>query len=359
MVIILSFINGLKQILKKPLYIIILGLFIISWILVMFGYTFKFIRVFYNFIFIFYGLLVGFTFLLFVLSFFLSIEKLKYYILIAIFISSIPLIMIFKWFFNLSYFFFLIANQAFTAFFAFKLCMDSSTKVDNLLYKRVESRKVTRPLEFVFLGCLAFLFFIFTWNIFSRLAPIAAYRSANIFRIIFWVDLALIIIVLIRLVITKKLAAYISLFFILTFFYVLYIIIDIIAAFIFLDTLTYAWYFFVIDFALFFYIIGSIFDKVEYLEQKLKILKAETLSFFVIVMKLIAQFFRIIPNIPGVFVPPTYLLWTQTLLLFIFLGCILFFGIHSIFLHLLVINYPLSPSKPLPEPIPSGFEWVA
>ncbi|MFW9864661.1 MAG: hypothetical protein ACFFEN_01055 [Candidatus Thorarchaeota archaeon] len=299
----------------------------------MFGYTFKFIRVFYNFIFIFYGLLVGFTFLLFVLSFFLSIEKLKYYYIITIFMISIPIVMIFKGFFNLSYFFFLIVNQAFTGFFAFKLCMDSSTKSDNFLYKRINSRKFTRPLEFVFLGCLAFLFFIFTWNIFSRLAPIAAQRSANIFRIIFWVDLVLIIIVIIRLVITKKLAAYISLFFILTFFYVLYILIDIMAAFLFPDTLSYAWYFFAIDFALFFYIIGSIFDKVEYIEQKLKIIKPETISFFVILMKLIAQFFKIIPNIPGVEVSPTYLLWTQTLLLFIFLGCILLFGIHSIFFH--------------------------
>ena len=40
MITILSFIKGLKEIVKTPLYIIILVLFIISWILVMFGYTF-------------------------------------------------------------------------------------------------------------------------------------------------------------------------------------------------------------------------------------------------------------------------------------------------------------------------------
>ena len=167
----------------------------------------------------------------------------------------------------------------------------------------------------------------------SRLTPGAALRSANIFRIIFWVDFILIIIVLMRVLITKRLAAYVTLFFILTFFYILYIFIDIIAGILFPDTLSFAWYFFIIDLFLFIYIIGSIFDKVEYLEEKFKILKAETISLLVILLKLFSQFFKIIPDIPGIKVNPTYLLWLQLVLLWLFIIFILIFGIHSIVMH--------------------------
>jgi hypothetical protein len=227
----------------------------------------------------------------------------------------------------------LIANQALTAFFAFKLCIDSSTKVDDYFYNYEKSRKITRPLEFAIFGFSAYIVFVITWNILKRLTPIAAQRSVNIFRIIFWLDIVLLIIVLVRVLITKKFAAYITLFFILTFIYILYIIIDTIAQIIFPDTATYAWYYFIFDFLLFIYIIGSIFDKVEYLEQKFKIIRAETISLFVILMKLVAQYFKVIPNLPAIIVPPNYLLWLQIFILIIFLGCTLFFGIHSIFAH--------------------------
>jgi hypothetical protein len=214
--------------------------------------------------------------------------------------------------------------------------MDSSTKVDDFLYKHKKSRIYTRFLEFIFFGFVGLMIFIFTWNVLRRLTPVVAKSSANIFRIIFWVDVILIIIVVTRLVVIKKLAAYITLFFILTFFYILYIIIDIVAEFL-LNPSGYAWYIFVFDLVLFMYIIGSIFDKVEYLEGKFKYIKVETISFFVILMKLVSQFVKLFPNIPGLAVPLQSLIARQLflliLLLIIFLGCILFFGIHSIIVH--------------------------
>ncbi len=329
----MSFINGLKVFFKKPIYIIILVLFVATWFLILFGYTFIPGRGYILFLFIFVGILAGFNTLLLVISFFKPIEKMSYIIIIIIFLISIPIIIIFKGILSLFYTFCLVANQFLTAFFAFKLCMDSSTKLDDYFYIQEKSRIFIRPLEFIIFGFIALFTFIITWNILGRLTPIAAQRSANIFRIIFCVDLILIIIVILRVIITKKFAAYITLFFILTFFYILYIVIDTIAKFLFPDTVSFAWYFFIIDLSLFFYIIGSIFDKVEYLEQKFKIFGAETISLFVILMKLIAQFYKIIPDISGIAVPPNYLLWQQIFLLVIFLCCILIFGVHSILVH--------------------------
>jgi len=329
----MSFINGLKVFFKKPIYIIILVLFVATWFLILFGYTFIPGRGYVLFLYVFVGILAGFNTLLFVISFFKPIEKMSYIIIVIIFLISIPTIVKFKEILSLFYTFCLIANQILTAFFAFKLCMDSSTKLDDYFYIQERSRNFTRPIEFIIFGFIALFTFIITWNILGRLTPIAAQRSANIFRIIFWVDVILIIIVISRVIITKKFAAYITLFFILTFFYILYIIIDTIAEFLFPDTVSFAWYFFIIDLSFFIYIIGSIFDKVEYLEQKFKIFGAETISLFVILMKLIAQFYKIIPDISDIAVPPNYLLWQQIFLLVIFLCCILIFGVHSIIVH--------------------------
>jgi len=329
----MSFINGLKIFIKKPIYVLILGLFIVAWILILFGYTIFTVQGYYLFLFFFIGILVGFTLLLFIISFFKPIESLNYIFIIIIFIISIPIILIFKGVLRSLYLPLLIANQLLTAFFAFKLCMDSSTKVDNYFYNDEKSRSFTRPSEFIIFGIVALSVFILTWNIMRRLTPVAAQRSANIFRIIFWVNVILIIIVLVRVLMTKRLAAYITLFFILTYFYILYIFIDVIAGILFPDTLNFAWYFFIIDFALFMYIIGSIFDKVEYLEAKFKIITAETISLLVILLKLISQFFKIIPDIPGIIVRPEYLLWLQLLLLWSFIIFILIFGIHAIIVH--------------------------
>jgi hypothetical protein len=328
----MSFVHGLKIFFKKPIYVLILVLFIGAWFLILFGYTIFKVSGYYQFLFFFIGLLAGFTSLLFFISFFKPIENLRYIFIIIIFLISIPIILVFKGFLRSFYLPFLIANQLFTAFFAFKLCMDSSTKVDDYFYTEKKTRGITRLLEFIIFGIVAFSIFIITWNIMGRLTPNAARRSANIFRIIFWVDIILIIIVITRVVIIKRFAAYITLFFILTFFYILYILLDIIAERLFPDTLSFAWYFFIVDLALFIYIIGSIFDKLEYLEQKFK-LSSETISLFLILLKLIAQFFKIIPDIPGIRVHPEYLLWLQIFLLWLFIFFILVFGIHSIIAH--------------------------
>ncbi|MFW9785632.1 MAG: hypothetical protein ACFFFB_25340 [Candidatus Heimdallarchaeota archaeon] len=329
----MSFLHGLKIFFKKPLYVIILVSFLVAWFLVSFGYTFIPVHGYMLFVFFFIGFLVGFTFLLFIISFFKPIEKLRYFLIILIFLISIPLILIFKGFLGLFSIGCLIINQALTAFFAFKLCIDTSTKVDDFFYKNENSRKITRSLEFVIFGFIAVMIYIITWNLLIRLTPIVAIRSLRIFRIIFWVNIVLLVIVIIRTLIIRKFAAYITLFFILSFIYILYIIIDTIAPFIFPDAATYAWYYFIFDLVLFIYSIGSIFDKIEYLEQKFKILSAETISFFVILIKLVAQYFKVFPNLPGIVVPYDYLLWVQIFLLIIFIGCILFFGIYSIFAH--------------------------
>ena len=304
--------------------------------MILLGYSPISNRVYILFVYIFIAILAGFNFLLILISVFKPIEKLSYWVIIAIFIISLPIILLFKDLLRLFYFFCLITNQILTAFFAFKLGMDSSTKVDNFLFKHEKSRIFTRFLEFVFFGFLALLIFLFAWNVLRRLTPRVAQSSADIFRIIFWVDVILIIIVVTRWVVTKKLAAYITLFFILTFFYILYIIIDIVAEFL-PNPTSYAWYIFIFDLLLFFYIIGSIFDKIEYLEQKFRYLKAETISLFVILMKLISQFVKLFPNITGLAVPLQILIARQLflllLLLITFLGCILFFGIHSILVH--------------------------
>jgi len=208
--------------------------------------------------------------------------------------------------------------------------MNSSTKVDDYLYNKKKSRKITRPLEFVILGFLNLWIFIMTWRIMSSVTPVVAQNSAGIFRIVFWINLFLIIVVIIRLLITKKLAAFSSLFLILTFFYILYIIIDTIAAFMIPATSGYAWYSFIIDLFLFFYIIGSVFDKVDYLKSKLKIIRAETISLFVILMKLYAQVFKILP---GFIVTPEIIFQQQIFLLWIFIIFTLLFGIYSILAH--------------------------
>ena len=62
--------------------------------------------------------------------------------------------------------------------------MDSSTKVDDYFYADKKTRKFTRPFEFIVFGLTALFIFIIVWNLLSRLTPIAAQRSANIFRII-------------------------------------------------------------------------------------------------------------------------------------------------------------------------------
>lgn len=328
---IMSFINGLKDFFRKPLYVFILVSFIISWFLIIFGRTLTLVPQYFQFLFIFIGILVGFNVLLLAISLFKPIEKLHYIIILIVFAISIPTIMIFRGFLILFSLVCLIANLLLTAFFAFKLCMDSSTKFDDILYKNEKYNTYTRAIEFICFGFVTALIFIFTWNFLSNKFPVAAGNSANIFRVIFWINVILVIIAITRLLLTKKFAAYITLFFVLTFFYILYIIIDLIAEAIFPDPRGFEWTSFLIDLFLFIYIIGSIFDKIEYLEKKLKFIRAETISIFVILMKLIAQFTKVFPNFQGLDVPLVDKL--DVFILIIFILFTLFFGIHSIIVH--------------------------
>ena len=326
----MSFINGLKEFFKKPLYIIILLAFIVAWFLILLGFTFFPIDGFRRFIFLFIGILGGFIFLLLIVSLFIQINKLNYIVILIIFLISLPTIIIFDGFLSKFYSYLIVINLIFTAFFAFKICMDSSTKVDDYLYNKKNSGKITRPTEFVIFGFLNLWIFIMTWRIMSNLIPLVAQSSANIFRIVFWINLILIIIVIIRLLITKKLAAFSSLFLILTFFYILFIIVDTIAIFIFPSTTDYAWYSFIIDLFLFIYIIGSVFDKIDYIKSKLKIIRVETIALFVILMKLYSQVFKILP---GFIVTPAIVFQQQIFLLWIFIIFTLLIGIYSIFTH--------------------------
>jgi hypothetical protein len=327
----MSFINGLREFFKKPLFVLILISFIISWFLILFGRTLISLPQYFLFLFIFIGVLVGFNFLLLLISLFKPIEKLHYLIILIVFVISLPTLLIFKGFLLRFALVCLIANQLLTAFFAFKLCIDSSTKFDKILYKNEKYNKYTRLIEFICFGLVTGLIFIFTWNVLGNQFPVAARNSANIFRVIFWINVILIIIVITRLVVIKKFAAYITLFFVLTFFYILYIILDLIAEVIFPDTIGFEWSSFLIDLFLFIFIIGSIFDKVEYLEKKLKFIKAETISLFVILMKLITQLTKVFPNIPGLDIAFVDKLDVFILIIFVFFT--LFFGIHSIIVH--------------------------
>ena len=228
---------------------------------------------------------------------------------------------------------FLISNQILTAFFAFKICIDTSTRVDDYLYHKKKSMKITRTLEFVGFGILTWLVFRTSWKFFQTLPSPIDTASANIFRIMLWVDLILIAFVIIRLLFVQKLAAFIPLFFILTFLYILFIIIDTIAELIFPITPSYVWFSFLVDLFLFLFIVGSIFDKVEYLKSRLIIFRADTISLFVIIMKLYAQLTKIIPIITGSPIPTEAIINLHIWLLGIFLICTLLFGLYAIFLH--------------------------
>jgi len=327
----MSFIAGLKNLFKKPIFAIIIILFITAWFLLLIGYAYiptpGYIIITIQFI----GVLGFFAFLLLLVSFIRPIDKLGYVIILILFLLSLTIIFIFE---NIMkrevfWYFFLISNQILTAFFAFKICIDTSTRVDDYLYNKKKSRKITRTLEFVVFGFLTWWIFRIARNFFQTILP----SSADVFGIILWVDLILMAFVILRLLFVQKLAAFIPLFFILTFLYILFIIIDTIAELIFPITPSYAWFSFLIDLFLFLFIVGSIFDKVDYLKSKLKIFRADTISLFVIIMKLYAQLTKIIPIITGSPIPTEAIINLHLWLLGIFLICTLLFGLFAIFVH--------------------------
>lgn len=330
----MRFIDGLKGVLKTPIYAFVLISFILCWFLVLFGNILIPIESYLRFVVIYAFVLIGFNIMLIIISFFKRIKDMRILILILLFLASLVIFLIFT---NLILLFLpafaifliisLFANQFVTAFFAFKMCMDSATKIDDYFYKKEKSRTFTRIIEFLIFGILAWWLLRATGTFFYNIKP----ESAMIFLIIFWLNFVLLGIVLIRLIAIRKFAAYITLFFLLTFFYILYIIIDILYEVLFPDTANFQWYIFFVDLFLFLYIIGSIYSRIDYIEQKLKILKPDTIALFLIVMKLYVQITKIFPKIPGVEIPPS--INQETGLLLIFLLFTFLFGIHSIFSH--------------------------
>ncbi|MHA2037626.1 MAG: hypothetical protein ACW98X_14410 [Promethearchaeota archaeon] len=248
-------------------------------------------------------------------------------------VLTLPVMWIFSGIINLFYLFCFFANQVILAFFAFKFSMDTSTGIDDYLYKKKGSRILTRILEFI-LFLLLYLWLLFIIVRFFRSSSTPGVQNlANLFVFLLWINLILMVFVFLRLIFTKKLAAYIPIFYVLTFLYVLYLVIDLWASFIFLGSSGYNIFSFFIDLLLFIYIIGSIFDRVDYIKEKIKIFRAGTIALFVILMKLIVQIYRILQP----FLPPLQLalqlIWQLQVLIWFFIVFTLFVGIYTIFAH--------------------------
>jgi len=329
-------ISGLKGLFKKPIFVFIISLFTITWILIIIN-SYLLNPSIRSFIFMFGGGLLLFNLIFLFISLFKKLDKINKWYFIIIYIVAIALAIIFyaSIFSPTSNFVFLIllnVNIFFTAFFAFKLCIDSSTKVDDYLYKYKSSRKVTRVIEFFVFGILVLWFFRVT-AIFFSYTPLPLFLVViQILQTLFWMNIVLMIIVLIRLIITKKLSAYITLFFLLTFFYGLYILFDLLYGIFFSTALgdpTHVIVSFVIDAALFLYILGTVYDKIDYIQDKIKVFRVDTIALFLITMKIYVQVSRI-----GVITVPVNVQVLQAQVLFIiFVFFNLLFGMYSIFAH--------------------------
>jgi hypothetical protein len=210
--------------------------------------------------------------------------------------------------------------------------MDSSTKIDDYLYKKEKSRIVTRIVEFCVFGFLNFWFIRLTLNVFSHTPTALFLVVIGMLVIMFLINVGLLVIVLIRLIVTKKFSAYISLFFLLTLFYALYILIDYLYGAYFSSESGDPFYVvisFFVDFFLFLYILGTVYDRVDYIQTKLKFLKVDTIALFLIIMKIYVQVSKITPK--DVTEGMQILQAGGLFIIFVFFN--LLFGIHSIFAH--------------------------
>ncbi|MFX0022812.1 MAG: hypothetical protein ACFE9S_10820 [Candidatus Hermodarchaeota archaeon] len=332
----MRFIRGLKNLFKKTLLLIIVILFVISWFL----FTFIF-DIFGNpefgraFLFV-IGALAAFTFVLLIVSFFIQIDKMGALIIIIAIILAIPVFWIFRWNVIYIFIFFALADSILIAFFAYKLLMDTSIKVDNYLYKKKRSRIFTRIFEFVLFFFLTWWFISLTFRFFSSAPLLGSTNIARSFFYLFLIIITILGIVLIRLIFTKKLAAYISLFAMLIYFYVVYLVVDILAAFLFIDSGPYDIFSFFIDLILFIYIIGSIYERVDYIKEKLRIFRADTIALFLILTKLVVQIMKIWQEVITPLAPAIILeqavMQVQILWIF-FVLFTLIIGIYTIFKH--------------------------
>jgi len=332
----MGFIAGLKGVFKKPLYIFILSSFTITWIMII-SNSYLSSALLGLSILIFGGSLLLFVLVLFLISFFKQISEMKWWFFAIIYVFSIisTFILYRNIFFPTSELFFIIAltvNQFFTAFFAFKICMDSSTKIDDYLYKKEKSQIVTRIIEFFVFGYLNLWFIRLTLNFFSYTPTALFVVVIGMLQIMFWINVGLLGIVIIRFLITKKFSAYITLFFVLTLFYSLYILFDYLFGAIFSTESgdpTYVLISFVVDWFLFLYILGTIYDRVDYIQAKLKFLKVDTIALFLIIMKIYIQISKIFPK----FVEEGLQILQAGGLFVIFVFFNLLFGFHSIIAH--------------------------
>ncbi|TFF97649.1 MAG: hypothetical protein EU541_07935 [Promethearchaeota archaeon] len=281
-------ISGLKKLFSKWLYALIVSSFIISWFLAIFGKTFIPFNGYLLFVLVFIAILFGFSLLLFLISFVKSPHELHFGLIILIFFAGLPFILIFEGILPLFYLFCYYINIFLTAFFAFKVCMDFAIKIDAYLWQSEKYNKILRAVEFIFFIILNWIIYRLTLQFFMRVVGFNP-LVISIFRIIFWINVIFLATIIIRLLITKKFASYIALFLISVFIYTIYLIFDFYAELIFTNTAGYTYFSFVIDLFLFLYIMGSIFDRVEYLQEKLRILHVETIALFIIIMKLIVQ----------------------------------------------------------------------
>jgi len=332
----MKFISGLKGVVKKPLYVFIISAFTLTWILIIvnsyFSYTILGLSVL-----LIGGSLLYFVMILFLVSFIKPIDQLKKWLIFIIYLIAISLTFILNQtvFFITSELFFIIPltiNQFFTAFFAFKICMDSSTKVDDYLYRKEKSRILTRLLEFFVFLLLNWWFIIIILRFFSTPFTLLFQIVIRMIQIMFWVNVGLMVIVFIRLIITKKFSAYISLFFLLTLFYALYILIDYLYGALFSSGSggpMYVLISFFVDLFMFLYILGTVYSKIDYIQTKLKILKVDTIALFLIIMKIYVQVSKIVPK--DVAEGMQILQAGGLFAIFVFFN--LLFGIHSIIVY--------------------------
>ena len=332
----MGFISGLKGVFKKSIYIFIIFSFILIWVLILTNSYLK-NELLRSFIIIFGGGFLFFNVILFCVSFFKKLDDLNKWFLIICFIIAIVLnVFLSDTIFNPTSTFYLLillnANLFFTTFFAFKLCMDSATKVDDYLYKNKRSRIVIRLVEFSIFGFLVWWFFRITIVFFSHTPSDLFTYVIRILQIMFWVNIVLVVVVLFRLIITKKLSAFITLFFLLTLFYTLYILFDLLFGIFFSaesGAPIYVVTSFIIDISLFLYILGVVYDRVDYIQAKLKLFKVDTIALFLITMKSYAQVSKTFTITISVEVQ----IFQATWLFIIFMFFNLIFGIHSIFAH--------------------------
>lgn len=332
----MGFIAGLKAVFKKPLYIFIVSSFTLTWILIIINRYLLSILLGFSII-IFGGSLLFFVIILFFVSLFKQIGEIKWWFFVIIFVISIVLTVFLRQsiFFPTSELFFIIPltiNQFFTAFFAFKLCMDSATKVDDYLYKKEKSRIITRIIEFSIFGFLNLWLIRIVVIFFFHISIGLLLVVRTMLQIMFWINVGLLMVVFIRLLITKKFTAYITPFFVLTFFYALYILFDYLYGTYFSTESTgptYVFTSFIIDILLFLYILGTVYDRVEYIQSKLKVLKVDTIALFLIIMKIYVQVSKIVPKI----VEEEMQILQAGGLFVIFVFFNLLFGIHSIIAH--------------------------